>query len=292
MDIQQYNERIETESQLLQSCVKKRRWFRAGNLENLNNNIIPQLHAILAETVAERQDLLDNPNRVYWRPATRIRPQMVDFTMLRYLPFSLTKPDLDNALGAITSDCGTDIRRMIDGYGSAKVWLTIQVRYEPANPRDEKNKPFEFYLSCKSTRFFHRNPTAGGDGAPYAEPLQILFERIKENNAKFIRELSGLVLSGILQLVIRGVRYIPLAGRCFRELPPYLKNKKAIINIQNTDDRCFGYSLLYFLDRPNFINHFERAVFTRSQCSTTITSRTCRIRSLRTMSISMRTSSK
>ena len=57
------------------------------------------------------------------------------------------------------------------------------------------------------------------DRTPYAQPLQELCTRIKELNAKFIREMSGLVLAGILQLVIRGVRYIPLAGRCFRELP-------------------------------------------------------------------------
>ena len=38
-------------------------------------------------------------------------------------------------------------------------------------------------------------------------------------------------LAGILQLVLRGVQYIPLAGRCHRELFPYLQAKKAIINI-------------------------------------------------------------
>ena len=217
---------------------------------------------------------------------------MAHFTQLRYLPFSVVKPDLDNALAAITSDCGTDLRQMIDGYGSAKVWLTVQVRYEPANPKDEKNKAFEFFLSCAPTRFFRRDPTDGGDGAPYANPLRELCNRIKLLNAKFIRELSGLVLAGILQLVIRGVRYMPLAGRCFRELPKYLKNKKAIINIQNNDDRCFGYALLYFLSRPDVTNHFERSHFTRSKCSKTITSRTCRIRSLRMMFISMRIGSR
>ena len=58
------------------------------------------------------------------------------------------------------------------------------------------------------------------------------------------------MLAGILHLELRGVRYIPLAGRCHCELPPYLQTKKAIINIQNTDDRCFGYSLLWFIDPP------------------------------------------
>ena len=139
---------------------------------------------------------------------------------------------------------------MMHSYGLDKVWPTFQVRYEPANPRDQKNKPFEFYFTCTATWFFRREPTEGGDGAPYAEPLRELFERIKQLNAIFIREQSKFVLAGILQLVIRGVKYIPLTGRCHRELSPYLKANKAIINIQNTDDRCFGYTLLWFIDPP------------------------------------------
>ena len=119
----------------------------------------------------------------------------------------------------------------MQSYESAKVWLTVQVRYEPANLRDHKNKIFEIYLTCAVTRFFRREPTEGGDGAPYAEPLRELFGPIKTLNATFMREQSGLVLAGILQLVFRGVRYIPLAGRCHRALPPYLKAKRAIIYI-------------------------------------------------------------
>ena len=79
---------------------------------------------------------------------------------------------------------------MMQSYGSAKVWLTVQVRYEPANLRGQKNKPFKFYLTCAATRFFLRVTTEGGDGAPYAEPLRELFERIKKLNATCIREQS------------------------------------------------------------------------------------------------------
>ncbi|MCP6768593.1 hypothetical protein NL529_27510, partial [Klebsiella pneumoniae] len=50
----------------------------------------------------------------------------------------------------------------------------------------------------------------------------------------------------------------PLAGRGYQELPKFLSKKKAIINIQNTDNRCFGCAILYFKDRPNTDNHFER----------------------------------
>jgi hypothetical protein len=147
MNISQFDDRVSMLTTSLNSMVNVSRYFTSSALMALPQDLIPRLRAELADAIAERQEVIDDPHRMYWRQSTRIRPQMLHFTQLRYLPFSVTKPDLDIALGAITSDCGTDIRRMIEGYGSAKVWLTIQVRYEPANPKDEKNKPFEFFLS-------------------------------------------------------------------------------------------------------------------------------------------------
>ena len=188
---------------------------------------------------------------------------MQHFTQLRYLPFYLCKPDLDTSLSAIISYCGTDIRNMMQSYGSAKVWLTYQVRYEPANPRDQKNKPFEFYLICAATRFFRREPTEGGDGAPYAEPHRELFERIKKLNATFIREQSGLVLAGILQLVLRGVRYLPFAGGFHRELLPYLKANK-LSSIFRTRMIAASATLYCVLDAPRNLKHNERpALYTK-----------------------------
>ena len=242
MNIQLFNDRIAAESQILQRCMRLRQLLPAERLVCLEDLISGQ-QTILAQAVAERQEFFDNPNRLYWRPCTLLNPHMRHFTQLRYLPFLVCKPDLDVALFAVISDCGTDIRQMIESYGSVKVWLTVQVRYEPANPKDEKNEPFEFYLTCAATRFFSREPTVGGDGAPYAEPLCELFNQINKLNATFIREQSGLVLAGILQLVIRDVRYIPLAGRCHRKLPPYLKAKRrsSIFRI-----RMIGVSVMVF----------------------------------------------
>ena len=175
------------------------------------------------------------------------------------------------ALNAITSDCGTDIRQMIEGDGGAKVWITMKFRYEPANPKDNETKPIEIYVSSKSTRIYPRKPTEGGDGAAYTEQLHELYERMKQANATYIREGSGWVLTGIPKVLIKGAKYDPFAGRCYRELPKYLKAKRAIINIQNTDDRCFGHALLWF-----FFTHLaiEKTVsvhhFTRMKCSNAI----------------------
>ena len=187
--------------------------------------------ARIDKAIEDRQDLIDNPERRYWQPGTRLHPEKIQFTHLLYKPFPRCKPDLDMALNAITSDCGTDNRDMIEGYGGAKVWITMKFRYEPANPKDNEEKPIKTYVSSKSTRIYPCKPIDGCDGAAYAEQLRELYERIKKANATYICEGSGWVLAGFLEVLIKGAKYDPLTGRCFRELPKYLKAKRAIINI-------------------------------------------------------------
>ena len=100
MNIQLFKERVSLESRILQLCVRQRQWLTEERFTKLEQ-LIPRQQAILAEAVAERQKLLDNPNCQYWRPANRINPHMQHFTQLRHLPFCVCKPDLDTALSSI-----------------------------------------------------------------------------------------------------------------------------------------------------------------------------------------------
>ena len=47
------------------------------------------------------------------------------------------------------------------------------------------------------------------------------------------------------------LNYPPLEGRGCQALPEFLAKQEAIINIRNNDERCFGYSFLYFFERAN-----------------------------------------
>lgn len=40
------------------------------------------------------------------------------------------------------------------------------------------------------------------------------------------------------------MKYMPIGGSSYFELPEYLSKKKALINIKNDDDNCFVYSLM------------------------------------------------
>ena len=66
------------------------------------------------------------------------------------------------------------------------------------------------------------------------------------------------------------MKYAPLEGRVWQPLPKFLE-KKAIINIHTDDEHCFGYALLYFLDRQidahrheNRANLYSEEIFDRN----------------------------
>ena len=70
-------------------------------------------------------------------------------------------------------------------------------------------------------------------------------DQIENRNINFIREASGLIVKEIKNTVIDIAKINPLRpGSQFKELPNKLARKKAIINVQNKDNRCFGYAIL------------------------------------------------
>ena len=200
--------------------------------------------------------------RAYWAPGQPVGAPVQNFRQIKYLPLPNSLFDLDQALSGALVDCVFDIdKQLIEFGGAAKVWITVQVRYEPAKPETDKREGFDQYLSAAPTRIFKRDVTIMATRNPYIDFMRILTERIKEYNAKFIRDKFGLRLAGIFQLILKLSKYQPLQGSGWQPLPEFLVKKKAILNIHNVDERCFGYSLLYFIDRPRNRNHLERAIY-------------------------------
>src|SRR5579871_5099823 len=76
-----------------------------------------------------------------------------------------------------------------------------------------------------------------------------LFVSLAEKNARYIRESSGLVIRKIEKVQTSFAKYNPIqlssaSGKSFIKLPKFLQNKNAIVNVQNTDEQCFGYAVM------------------------------------------------
>ena len=57
-------------------------------------------------------------------------------------------------------------------------------------------------------------------------------------------EGSGWVFVEVIKLVLHTTKWEPIYGSSYIPLDPYLANKKAIINMQNEDDKCFMWCVL------------------------------------------------
>ena len=68
---------------------------------------------------------------------------------------------------------------------------------------------------------------------------------------EFQREGSGWAIDEVLYLKLMMAKYVPLKASQYIDLPPKVKNSKAVISIQNDDDKCFLWSLLAYLYEAN-----------------------------------------
>jgi hypothetical protein len=73
-----------------------------------------------------------------------------------------------------------------------------------------------------------------------------VLETLRTRHTTFMRESSGLRLESIRMgdIQVARVEHMAYAGRAYAELPQFLLKKNAIVNVHNTDNRCFGYALL------------------------------------------------
>jgi hypothetical protein len=68
-------------------------------------------------------------------------------------------------------------------------------------------------------------------------------DKMLESLAKYQKEGSGWQLYSIVGLNISVVKFNPLSGSGYSELPPLIAKKKAVINMKNDDDQCFKWAV-------------------------------------------------
>ena len=77
--------------------------------------------------------------------------------------------------------------------------------------------------------------------------LEICFESILAKIENYTKDGSEWYLKEIVQLEIHTTEHNPTKGSSYIDLPKWIKDKKAIINIKNKDDKCFLWCILRYL---------------------------------------------
>ena len=84
------------------------------------------------------------------------------------------------------------------------------------------------------------------------DPYEIYEEMINEIDEEIIKveqtEGSGWVFVEVVNLTLHTTIWDPLNASSYIELPPFLKNKQAIINMKNQDNECFKWCVLRALN--------------------------------------------
>ena len=73
------------------------------------------------------------------------------------------------------------------------------------------------------------------------------FSKIIEDIIVFNTTGSGWYFKEVLKLEITTTEFNPAKGSSYIDLPDWIKNKKAIVNIQNKDEKCFLWCILRYL---------------------------------------------
>ena len=92
-------------------------------------------------------------------------------------------------------------------------------------------------------------------------PIAKIIQQIDE----FQEKGSGWQFCEIVHMDVHISRYQPLRGSSHVELPAYIRNKHAVINVQNNDNKCFVWSVLSSLyqatrsahRRMNYVQHLD-----------------------------------
>ena len=77
--------------------------------------------------------------------------------------------------------------------------------------------------------------------------VQKCFGKILNDIEDFSSNGSGWYFKEVLRLEVDTVKYNPTKGSSYIDLPKWIKNKEAIINIKNRDDKCFLWSIFRHL---------------------------------------------
>ena len=126
--------------------------------------------------------------------------------------------------------------------------------------RNNRRTKVKFDFHCNMERIttgeikpseFHSNIELNLDGTNEKELYDTMVERILEKIAMFLDEGSEWRFHSVIKLELHTVSYKPLRGETWMPIPKELADKKAIINMQNKDNKCFLWCVLRYLYPDN-----------------------------------------
>ncbi len=85
--------------------------------------------------------------------------------------------------------------------------------------------------------------------------------KIMESLESYLRDSSGWMVKEVIHLEIHCVKYTPLKISSYIDLPSTLRQSRCILNVRNSDSKCFAWSILSSIhpvdNNPTHVSNYE-----------------------------------
>ena len=145
------------------------------------------------------------------------------------------------------------LRVKVQQKGALRWYMSVNVRFIKQNSEGNETTVQPYFTSrCMQIINVEED---------IASQVQVAIDKISRDVETFLRNGSGWVLERVIKTFINIAAYKPLKGKSYIPLPNRLHRTNGIINIQNTDNKCFMWSILAQLHparvHPERVNHYR-----------------------------------
>ncbi|KAF8794218.1 hypothetical protein HNY73_002219 [Argiope bruennichi] len=164
------------------------------------------------------------------RPVSRSRSAFNAFETIKIYPSAAVLKDLELFLLECESETIEIIERRTREERGTKFYLGAKIRFV-RNVIETELEFCESYFRSKCVTFLLNEPAE--------EKVKHGFEKIKTSCEEFGDRDSGWVIDEILFLEVNTCLYHPLSASTCIPLSPFIAKKMVVINIRNSDAKCF-----------------------------------------------------
>ena len=138
-----------------------------------------------------------------------------------------------------TPDVEKELESLLSREGGKKVQVTLHITFKKKKFRYGNDGELEEVFEYKDA-YFNSNAFTILNREDIIATLDNAAEEINNKIAVWLSEGSGWIIVEIKSHYVNIVKYQPLRGNSYLQLPVELRNsKKGLINLKNEDDKCF-----------------------------------------------------
>ena len=207
-----------------------------NKLEKLREKIIPNKQTIPPDTPSYFCKALEKDLKEHEQGIIKEKSSLEEFAK-KYI----IKGEPGNTPFVFFKNKASILKEFLRNHRNIKVRFVLVCLMEKMDG-DEK-----LSFTIRDKAYFHSDTYINLLSTDVKEILSIVIYNILEKIGKYQQNGSGWYFKEVIHLEIHTVVFNPMRGSSYIPLPDWIMRKKAIVNILNTDEKCFLWCVLRYL---------------------------------------------